>query len=89
MAHNLSKSEFHQMLTDDIWDEYEGKKCDSGHSFEKSILPCMKYNTDDSHVYLCAGSLSSYKIFNKLFDKVMARNLKGSEKKDQNHKPTN
>jgi len=56
-------------LTEEIWNEYKDKKDDAGVSFKTCIFSGVK--NLDSGIGLYAGDHSSYKVFNKLFDKVI------------------
>ena len=56
-------------LTKEVWDEYKDQKDDAGVSFKTCIFSgCQNV---DSGVGVYAGSHSSYKKFNKLFDGVI------------------
>jgi hypothetical protein len=56
-------------LTESIWNEYKDKKDDAGVSFKTCVFSGVK--NLDSGIGLYAGDHSSYKVFNKLFDKVI------------------
>ena len=56
-------------MTEDIWNEYKGKKDKAGVPFELMVLSgCQNV---DSGIGIYAGSHDSYTTFNKLFDKVV------------------
>ena len=56
-------------LTEDIWKEYKDKKDEAGVSFRTCVFSGVK--NLDSGIGLYAGDHSSYRVFNKLFDKVI------------------
>ena len=56
-------------LTEEIWNEYKDKKDDAGVTFKTCIFSGVK--NLDSGIGLYAGDHSSYKVFSKLFDKVI------------------
>ena len=56
-------------LTEEIWNEYKDKKDDAGVSFKTCVFSGVK--NLDSGIGLYAGDHSSYRVFNKLFDKVI------------------
>ena len=56
-------------LTEEIWNEYKDKKDEAGVSFKTCVFSGVK--NLDSGIGLYAGDHSSYKVFNKLFDKVI------------------
>jgi hypothetical protein len=56
-------------LTEEIWNEYKDKKDDAGVSFKTCVFSGVK--NLDSGIGLYAGDHSSYKVFDKLFDKVI------------------
>ena len=56
-------------LTEEIWNEYKDKKDEAGVSFKTCIFSGVK--NLDSGIGLYAGDHSSYRVFNKLFDKVI------------------
>ena len=63
------KSSVARFLTEDIWNEYKGKKDKAGVPFELMVLSgCQNV---DSGIGIYAGSHDSYTTFNKLFDKVV------------------
>jgi hypothetical protein len=62
-----------KLLTKEIWDEYSGKKCDQGVSFENCVFPCLSI-PNDSQVNDCgllAGSPDSFKSFPRVFEKYL------------------
>jgi hypothetical protein len=56
-------------LTQEIWNEYKNKFDEAGVSFKTCIFSGVK--NLDSGIGLYAGDHSSYRVFNKLFDKVI------------------
>ena len=56
-------------LTEAIWNEYKDKKDKAGVSFKTCVFSGVK--NLDSGIGLYAGDHSSYRVFNKLFDKVI------------------
>jgi arginine kinase len=56
-------------LTEQIWNEYKDKKDEAGVSFKTCVFSGVK--NLDSGIGLYAGDHSSYRVFNKLFDKVI------------------
>ena len=54
---------------DNAWNEYKDKKDDAGVSFKTCVFSGVK--NLDSGIGLYAGDHSSYRVFNKLFDKVI------------------
>ena len=64
-----TKSSVARFLSEDIWNEYKGKKDKAGVPFELMVLSgCQNV---DSGIGIYAGSHDSYYTFNKLFDKVV------------------
>lgn len=64
-----TKSALSRKLSKKIWEEYKDLKDDAGVSFKTCVFSGIK--NLDSGIGLYAGSHSSYKKFNKLFDKVI------------------
>ena len=64
-----TNSALSRCLTEEIWNEYKDKKDDAGVSFKTCVFSGVK--NLDSGIGLYAGDHSSYKVFNKLFDKVI------------------
>jgi len=56
-------------LTEEIWNEYKNKYDEAGVSFKTCVFSGVK--NLDSGIGLYAGDHSSYRVFNKLFDKVI------------------
>ena len=56
-------------LSEEIWNEYKDKKDEAGVSFKTCVFSGVK--NLDSGIGLYAGDHSSYRVFNKLFDKVI------------------
>ena len=68
-SHGITDSAVSRNLTEKIWNEYKDKKDDAGVSFKTCIFSGVK--NLDSGIGLYAGDHSSYRVFNKLFDKVI------------------
>lgn len=64
-----TKSSLSRNLTEEIFNEYKGKKDKAGVPFELMILSGAQ--NVDSGIGVYAGSHDSYYTFNKLFDKVI------------------
>lgn len=64
-----TKSALSRCMTKEIWEEYKDKSDDCGVTFKTCIFSGVK--NLDSGIGLYAGSHSSYRMFNKLFDKVI------------------
>merc|ERR1711907_52598 len=64
-----TKSTLSKKLTKEIWEEYKDQKDDAGVTFKTCVFSGIK--NLDSGIGLYAGSHSSYKKFNKLFDAVI------------------
>ena len=64
-----TKSMLSKHLTKEIWEEYRDKECEEGVPFKLCVFSGIK--NQDAGIGCYAGSLSSYKIFGKLFDKVI------------------
>jgi len=63
------KSSVARFLTEDVWNEYNGKMDKAGVPFELMVLSgCQNV---DSGIGIYAGSHDSYYTFPKLFDKVV------------------
>ena len=56
-------------LSEEIWNEYKDKKDEAGVSFKTCVFSGVK--NLDTGIGLYAGDHSSYRVFNKLFDKVI------------------
>merc|ERR1711937_31133 len=64
-----TKSTLSKKLTKEIWEEYKDQSDDAGVTFKTCVFSGIK--NLDSGIGLYAGSHSSYKKFNKLFDAVI------------------
>jgi hypothetical protein len=63
----MYKSGFDKILTRDIWEQYSGRSCSVGFSFEDCVLPCiMDYGQQFSLKRMFAGSQDSYRKFSTL-----------------------
>lgn len=62
-------SDFKNLLTVGIWDEYSLMKCQLEVPFKSLVYPGIMYPNDEYR--LCASSLSCYKFYNKLFENYL------------------
>ena len=68
-SHGITDSALSRNLSEDIWNEYKNKFDEAGVSFKTCVFSGVK--NLDSGIGLYAGDHSSYRVFNKLFDKVI------------------
>ena len=68
-SHGITDSALSRNLSEEIWNEYKDKKDEAGVSFKTCVFSGVK--NLDSGIGLYAGDHSSYRVFNKLFDKVI------------------